>query len=247
MSDPRTVATGIEIRPVLPAGNEERFVGYGVMAQPFASGHLLALRRFPATSVGPAYTSIWHRDPELNWTFRITGKPMECCNRYFGSIVDETMRVAIDLQWVSPNQLTISTADGQIQWSVALAPSPTTRVLSRTAGLIPDVLWRQPFMPAMTGAMAGSMLRVGRMKMHGAVPNGQEFRMNPPQVWSVSGTQATVNGVDLGPAGPLRLQDNLADFWLPQRGLFYAGSVLFERYTEERHRLVSNRSGTPGV
>ena len=92
MTAPRDFASQMETEPTLPPGDDERFVGYGVMAQPFASGHVLALRRFVATSVGPAYTAVWHRDPDGRWTFRITGEPLQCCNRYFGSAVDESER-----------------------------------------------------------------------------------------------------------------------------------------------------------
>ncbi len=42
----------------LPSGNAERFAGYGVMGIPFASGHVLAMRRFVASSLGEAYTSV---------------------------------------------------------------------------------------------------------------------------------------------------------------------------------------------
>lgn len=43
----------MEAAASLPAGSEERFIGYGVMGLPFRSGHVLALhrsrRRFSAT------------------------------------------------------------------------------------------------------------------------------------------------------------------------------------------------------
>lgn len=55
-------------------------------------------------------------------------------------------------------------------------------------------------------------------------------------------TRASLGGVDLSSAGPLRVQDHLGGFWLPQRGLFYAGSVQFEVYDKTRHRLVVDRS-----
>lgn len=69
MRDPREVVAEIEAHPSLPEGSEERFAGYGVMGLPFSSGHLLVLRRFPASSVGPGYRSVWHRDPDRRWTF----------------------------------------------------------------------------------------------------------------------------------------------------------------------------------
>jgi hypothetical protein len=68
--EPRDLVDRLEASPQLPAGSEERFNGYGLMGLPLASGHILAMRRFPASSVGPGYTSVWHRGPE-----RLTGQP----------------------------------------------------------------------------------------------------------------------------------------------------------------------------
>ena len=56
------------------------------MGMPFASGHYLALRDMVATSVGPAYRAIWHRDPQGRWTIHTTGPAELTCPRYFGSV-----------------------------------------------------------------------------------------------------------------------------------------------------------------
>lgn len=57
----------------LAQGDDERFSGYGgVMGMPFAAGHDLALRDLVASSVGPAYRAIWHRDPPGSWTIHTT-------------------------------------------------------------------------------------------------------------------------------------------------------------------------------
>ena len=61
---PRQAVEALQDQPRLPDGDDERFTGYGVMGMPFASGHYLALRDMVATSVGPAYRAIWHRDPD---------------------------------------------------------------------------------------------------------------------------------------------------------------------------------------
>jgi hypothetical protein len=60
---PHVQAAETERHAELPTGAGKGFTGYGVMSLPFASGHVLALRRFPASYIGPAYTSVWHRDP----------------------------------------------------------------------------------------------------------------------------------------------------------------------------------------
>jgi hypothetical protein len=56
--EPRTLVEKIENASLLPEGNGDRFAGYAVIGLPFLSGHVLALRRFPASSLGPGYTSI---------------------------------------------------------------------------------------------------------------------------------------------------------------------------------------------
>jgi hypothetical protein len=69
MTAPGVQAAETERHVRLPAGAGERFTGYGVMGLPFASGQVLAMRRFPASSIGPAHTSVWHRDPAGRWDF----------------------------------------------------------------------------------------------------------------------------------------------------------------------------------
>ena len=69
---PAAVVAALNDRPELPAGDDERFVGFGVMGLPFASGHYLGLRQFPTATFAPAYASVWHRDPAGRWTFYAT-------------------------------------------------------------------------------------------------------------------------------------------------------------------------------
>jgi hypothetical protein len=53
MAEPKELVDRLEQGAAqLPSGNEERFAGYGVMGVPFTSGDLLAMRRFPASSLG---------------------------------------------------------------------------------------------------------------------------------------------------------------------------------------------------
>jgi hypothetical protein len=53
MRRPAEIVEELERKADLPPGAQERFFGYGVMGLPFRSGHILALRRFPASSIGP--------------------------------------------------------------------------------------------------------------------------------------------------------------------------------------------------
>ena len=69
------------------------------MGMPFASGHYLALRDMVATSVGPAYRAIWHRDPDGHWTIHTTGPAELTCPRYFGSMTAVAHAPRIDVSW----------------------------------------------------------------------------------------------------------------------------------------------------
>jgi hypothetical protein len=97
--EPRDVATAIERSPGLQPGGDERFAGYGVMGLPFSSGHCLALRRFPAHSMGAAYTAVWWRDPIGRWVMFSDVPPTRSCPRYFGRALERTETRPIGLAW----------------------------------------------------------------------------------------------------------------------------------------------------
>ena len=50
---PQDTVAAMLANPILPLGDDERFVGFGIMGLPFSNGHYLALRQFPAVTVGP--------------------------------------------------------------------------------------------------------------------------------------------------------------------------------------------------
>src|SRR5215208_3820868 len=89
----------LEAEAALPSGGEERFAGYGIMGLPFTSGHVLALRRFSASSIGPGYTSVWHRDPVGKWAFYSDVDPHLSCSRFFGNALARSDRGAIAITW----------------------------------------------------------------------------------------------------------------------------------------------------
>jgi hypothetical protein len=216
-----------EGRPDLPEGEEDRFAGYGIMGLPFASGHVLAMRRFPASSIGPAYTSIWHRDPAGRWVFWQDQPAELACPRYFSAAVAEATQVGIDLEWIEPSTIRLAVPEQRFEWTTTLRTSGVSTVLNAVAAVLPDRLWKaKPFLSLM-GPMAGTALRAGRVGLAGVAPNGQRFIANPLRVWLVADTAASLGGTDFGPMGPLDEQAALGDFWIPQRGIFAIGRTYF--------------------
>ena len=236
MQSPRTLVESVERHPALPAGPEERFAGYGVMGVPFSSGHILALRHFPASSVGPGYHSVWIRDPAGVWTMHSTAAPGSSCPRYFGSALGSASTGGISIRWRNDYSFSVEAGDGvDLSWDVTLAATPVTRLMSAVAGAVPERLWRsRTFLRAM-GAVAGPVLGAGHIGLTGRVPNGQTFVARPRQMWVVRGSTAHLHGHSLGQVSALPVQARLGDFWIPQRGIFMIGSSVFEPFDPATH------------
>ena len=228
--EPREAVQRIEATPSLREGDSDRFAGYTLIGLPFRSGHILALRRFPASSLGPGYTSIWHRDPTGKWTFYSTVAPGQSCSRYFGSQVEENVHAQVRIEWVGPNTFrVIADCSRPLSWEVTLTKTVATRLMNAAARLAPDSWWQKRFMLRVMGFTARLMLGTGKMNLTGRTPNGQEFMANPQQVWLVKSSRAEVNGVDVGPAGALPAQARLNEFLIPQRGVFAVGRAFLEK------------------
>lgn len=228
-ASPAELVAAFEANPELPAGSGERFAGYGVMSCPFASGHILALRRFPATSAGPGYTSVWHRDPEGRWVFYQDQPATGGCSHYFGPALDDTIGCAIDVEWVGARRLAVTVAaEPALDWEMVLAGTTTTRLLNRIGTLVPRAWWTSPAVLTVMGKVAASTLRAGTIRLRGTAPNGQRFVANPRRLWTISTARARMGDEDFGPLGPCGSQAHLGDFWIPTRGLFAIGDAFFE-------------------
>jgi hypothetical protein len=213
----------------LPVGTDDRFAGYGVMGLPFASGHVLAMRRFTASSVGPAYTSVWHRQPDGRWAFWSDQADEHSCARYFSAALAETRRVAIELSWPEDATLRVGVPEVGLEWTARLSTTAVTRALNAVGGLMPDRAWRSPIVLRAMGPVAGRALGAGRVSMVGTAPNGQAFVANPRRLWVIDESNARLGDEALGPVGALEVPASLGDFVIPQRGVFAIGRAFFHR------------------
>ena len=225
MTTPAQAAAAAETTG-LPPGEGERFAGFGVMGLPFSSGHVLATRRFPASSIGPAYTSVWHRDPNGRWAFWQNQPDELSCPRYFATTESETKRVDIDLSWPAETTLRVEIPDVGLEWTSHLTATPVTRALNAVGRGLPESAWRSRALLAAMGPMAGRALGAGRVGMVGMTPNDQSFIANPIRMWVIDEASARLGGEDLGPVGPLDEQARVGDFWIPQRGVFAIGRTI---------------------
>ena len=235
---PVEAASAVLRNPRLPAGDDERSVGFGVLGPPFASGHYLALRHFPATSFGPGYRSVWHRNPGGVWTFYATTPGQLSCARYFSSVTtNDAVQCDIDVAWVTPWSLFVR-IDGLLEWHIEIEATPATRLMSSVAQRLPERAWANHLIVGGLGRAASVMLGAGQIRLSGTAPHGQRFIIAPTRLWAVAASRAVLRGEDLGPVGPLRHQARLADFRSPQRGLFAVGFGHFETYDASQHRAA---------
>jgi hypothetical protein len=240
MLEPKELVDSLEQGTELPSGNEERFSGYGVLGVPFTSGHLLAMRRFPASSLGESYTSVWHRDPQGRWTIYTSVAPQMACPRYFGSAIDEASVREIEITWTSPRDFTLSVEeDPALEWHLSLGQTPATRLINAVGSVLPDALLRKEAVLKAMGKAAGLMLRAGHLPLAGQVPNGQRFLLKPKHISVIQSSTARRANQDLGSVGPLAVQTRLGDFWIPQRGMFVIGHAFFEPLDPAHHALTT--------
>ncbi len=226
ITTPRQAVATVEGNPRLARGSDERFTGYGAMGVPFSGGHYLALRDMVASSLGAAYRAIWHRDPQGRWTIFTTTAPVVSCPRYFGSAAAVERVPAVEMTWRDDWTLDV-TMGTRLSWQLRLGSTTATRAVTTMGALMPEWAWESNAVLGSMGPTAGAVLRSGRIRLRGRTPNGQGFKAAPARVWRVIGGAAEVDGIDLGDVGPLLEQARLGDFWLPQRGLFFAGQARF--------------------
>ena len=220
MKAPRDFARDVS-QFAIPDGRGDRFSGYWVIGQPFSSGHALALRCCQASSLGTAYTSVWHRDPKGRWTFHQNVPPEQSCPRYFGAAITENTMEPIRIDWMDPHRFCVTVdAPGEIVWDIRLAPTVATRMINRAASAVPSSWWGKRSVLSTMETAARWILGTGEMKLTGHTPNGHGFTSIPRLIWSISESRATIRGVDAGVPAPLPKQAMLGDFHIPQRGIF---------------------------
>ena len=199
---PRIAAAEVARTPTLPTGPDETVTGFGVMGLPFASGHYLALRDFPAASFlpgsVPGYRSVWHRDPDGAWTFYATTPAEHSCARYFSSATaNDAVVCPVDVTWTGDYTLVVDIPD-VLRWTIGLHDTAATRLLTTIGSRLPDGVWTSPGALGAIGRCAGALLGAGQVRLAGTMPNGQNFRIAPRRMWAVRSSRAVLDGRDLG-------------------------------------------------
>jgi hypothetical protein len=219
MSEPSEVAAALERGAQVQDGPGERLTGYVILGVNFASGDVLALCRFPVSSSGRDYTSVWHCHPSGHQTL-YTDAARHGCTDHFGAAVDEIIVAPIRIEWNGTRHVSVAVDGGQrLTWSLRLRSTLLTRLFNAWAPYAVSLLPRHPGGLAPIMSLAGWALRTGPAWR---VPTGGGFSGAPWAIWLVQSSRACIAGQDTGPSRPLDHTLMLGDVRVPRRGVFAA-------------------------
>jgi hypothetical protein len=203
------------------------FRGWIVTGSTFASGHVLAVRRFPASSLGPAFTAVSHRDPAGHWTFYSDVEPARSCSRFFDAAGSASLEDEIAVTWLGGHTVSISVLRARISWALHFSASPGAQALGVLARALPSSLRRRRRVRTALARLLAAMLGPGELDLDGCTPSGHRFSMDLERFWLLDASVARINGRHLGPVVLARVQPRLGELRLPGSGVMLAGTAHF--------------------
>lgn len=205
----------------------DSFRGYGLLGQAFASGDVLAFRRFDWSSIGPPFTTFWHRRPTGEWTFHTNVEPGRCSLRYLMAPDNAIRRDDIDVVWQGRREVSVHVHAARLRLALRLASTPATRTVGLLAGMLPGPVWLTRSGPRWIGNAAGRLLDAGPLTLAGHSPSGHRFVLRPLELWRVTAAAAVLNGRELGEAVTHEDVVEVGGLRVPRAGLVFRGLASF--------------------
>lgn len=208
-----------------PWPDHEYVRGYAVMALPFTSGDLLALRAWRQSTFGP-YVSVWHRSPDGDWSIYTDGPSLETtCPRYWSSGVRRSALATIAVTWTGPTEVRVEMDDPALVWTMSMSAPPSLRGLNAMSSVLPLSSWKPAPLRWIREWLAERVLGMGDLRFAFTMPNGQDAVIMPEELFFIDESDAQLNGRSLG--APVRLETNptIGDVPLPTRPTFALGQA----------------------
>jgi hypothetical protein len=204
-----------------------RLHGYGLLSLALESGDVVMFRRVMASSMGPPFTTLWHRDPAGEWRFHVNVAPARSCLRFLGAAPDRIRTDDISVVWKSPHQLALYLRRARLHLALRLEASTAMRALGAAAALVPGTLWQAGGVLRFAGRAAGAALGAGSLGLSGYTPTGHAYRVRPRKLWGVAAAAAVLDGRDLGALQERVTSSGPAGLVLPRRPLFATATIDF--------------------
>lgn len=236
-SSPQWHAEQAERLARVAPGIGDRFSGYAVVGVRFSNGHVLVLRRWPASSIGPAYTSVWHQSPDHQWHMFVNAGAGQTCVRYFPSMAAKWREERIRLCWLDPYRLRVEVRGAGLEWEIEFRRTWLTRIFGAVRSILPFALASsRPSLLAMQW-MADHWLGAGRVPLLGVMPNGSAFRAVPRELWLMEDSRAWINGESLGAVDRSNVEVSLESYRVVTSGLLALVSSQFSSVFPQAREL----------
>ena len=203
----------------------EHFRGYGIMALPFSSGHVLGLRVFPENDFAP-YQSIWHRTPDGRWSIFNDGPSLDTtCPRWWGPALDHAELTDIALEWTGPNTLRLEMDRPRLTWRVTMEAPRWLQAANRISRSLPAWSWKAAPLVRVREFLARRLLHLGPVGLRITTPRGHETTVLAEEIYGIRGSTARFDGVDLGSPVVADETPHIGDVALPRRPAFFVGEA----------------------
>lgn len=209
----------------VPRPDDEYVRGWGLMAQVFQTGHVLALRVFPEGTFG-GFRAVWHRDPSGRWSMYVdSAHPETACPRYFGAAVHRTGSADIALDWTGPGTVRVTMPGPALDWTFTASTTPVLRVVNAAL----PVAGRHPGLVVRGGGALARLMGLGRFPMKMTAPSGHVGTLLPTSMSVVDSAHAVLGGRDLGRPVRSPAQPRIGAVALPARAVLATGQVVWRR------------------
>ncbi len=214
------------VRRPAPWAGYEYVKGWAVFGLPFDSGHVLALRVMPESSIAP-YRSLYHRDPLGNWALYVDGPKLCACTRYYGAACALTGHTRIQIEWTGPATLRVTVNQPQLDWTLTATSDRRLDLVNAVNAMLPLSSWRSSLLLRARERVA-KVLGLGELELSGITPSGDVETLMPEQIYFIEESSAALGGLDLGL--PVHLHENpkLGTLPLPTRGTLVRGQGMWQ-------------------
>lgn len=236
----------VRIRPA-PWRDHEHARGFGVIALPFSSGHVLGLRVFPENDFAP-FVTVWHRDPDGAWTIHYDAvRPDVACPRYYGPAAASVRAARIRLAWVGPATLRVTMLEPRLDWTVRMVEPRPFAFVNRVQAKLPWWTWRASAMVRSAEAVARRVLGMGPdFALSARMPSGHDGILMPERIFAIPESSARLRGLDLGTPTLLRTNPRIGEVPLTARPAFAIGRAFWRILDAEEYRRTRREVGADG-
>ena len=221
-----------------PLPGREHQHWWGIIAYPFDSGHVLALRVSPQNDFAP-FTSVWHRSPDGAWSIYVDGPRLDtACPRYWGAATEQVQLTEISVEWTGPQDLVVEMADPKLCWTASMHAGPIVRAANAVSRSIPESVLRSRLAIRFVERMSDHLFDLGDVTLATPVPNGQDAVALTRRLFPIVDGSAQLDGDDLGEPATRSENPTFGEARLPARPIFTIGRAYLTIVDDEEYETT---------